>query len=342
MTGAANTVVPELSLASWEDADRLFQARREAMVSVRQPLVLITQVQRSGGTLVSSLMDGHPELHVHPWEITIGKPKYEWPEVDLSATADEWLEALRQKWVHRVFATGYVKDRARVEFVDGAPPSLLVPSFLDRLFRILVAEQPPETPREVLDHYFTALFNAWVDCQGLWDEPKRWLAGFCPRVGWGESRARWRRDYPDGRLVCVLRDPRGWYLSAANHPFDTFSADRDLLEVWETGAREIAHAKRDLGDDAFVMGFEGLVADPAAAMRALADWLGIAWDPVLASPTFNRRPVLPNSSFDRTQPGVRAEAGDRWRSTLEPGERAMIEERVLPLYEEVRSIADFA
>jgi hypothetical protein len=339
----SSTVTPDLVLASWEDADRLFQARREALVSIEQPLVLITQVQRSGGTLVSSLLDGHPELHVHPWEITVGKPKYEWPTVDVSASPDELLETLRQKWIHRVYATGYIKDPIRVEFVEPALPSLLVPSFLERLFRILVAEAPPRTARAVFDRYFTALFNAWLDCQGLWEQPKRWLAGFCPRLGWGESRARWRADYPDGRLVCVLRDPRGWYHSAVHHRVQSFSKDGpDILEAWLRGAHEIAQAKREMEDAVFVMGFEQLVTDPEAAMRALADWLGISWDPILVAPTFNRHPVPPNSSFDRGGTGIRLETGDRWRSELESEERAAIEERGLALYEEVRLLADFA
>jgi len=31
------------------------------LVEVREPLVLISQIQRSGGSLLSQLFDGHPE-----------------------------------------------------------------------------------------------------------------------------------------------------------------------------------------------------------------------------------------------------------------------------------------
>ena len=81
---------PDLSLASWRDADRLFRAAREAIVPVESPLVLISQTQRSGGTLMTTLLDGHPELHVHPYELHIGHPtKGDWPTFGLDDGVDD-------------------------------------------------------------------------------------------------------------------------------------------------------------------------------------------------------------------------------------------------------------
>src|SRR5262245_51494389 len=58
--------------------------RRHA-IPVTQPLVLISQIKRSGGTLLSQLFDGHPSCYAHPHELQIGKSKYQWPKLDLSA-----------------------------------------------------------------------------------------------------------------------------------------------------------------------------------------------------------------------------------------------------------------
>ena len=62
----------------WERLDEvdeyryLCQARLKHLVEVREPLVLISQIPRSGGTLLSQLFDGHPECHAHPGELEIG------------------------------------------------------------------------------------------------------------------------------------------------------------------------------------------------------------------------------------------------------------------------------
>src|SRR5687767_14274884 len=99
---------PRLSLADWRHTERLFRSRREALVPVREPMVLISQIQRSGGHLLNSLLDGHPQLHVHPWEIQIGHPgKAEWPILDLDADVDAWLAILSEPWLPVGFEGGY-------------------------------------------------------------------------------------------------------------------------------------------------------------------------------------------------------------------------------------------
>ena len=72
-------------------ATELADIRMRHLIEVRQPLVLIAQPNRSGGTLLSQLFDGHPQLHVHPWELEIGDRWDEWPELDLERTA-AWAE----------------------------------------------------------------------------------------------------------------------------------------------------------------------------------------------------------------------------------------------------------
>lgn len=341
---ALHQVEPRLSLADWRHAERLFHVRREAVVPVREPMVLISQIQRSGGTLLNSLLDGHPQLHVHPWEIQVGHPsKSEWPRLDLEAGVDAWFEMIKEPWLPRAFETGYRKDRHGGPLAEQSIPVTIVPSFVESLFRVLVAEDPPKSERAILERYFTAFFNAWLDYQGLSELPKAWLAGFCPRLAWGESRNRWRADYPDGRLVALLRDPRGWYASARSHAPDQRYGDLDsALKEWRQGTEEIADAKREAPDQVFVVTYERLVAEPETVMRALAEWLEIDWAPSLLEPTFNRRPVPPNSSFDIPAEGIRTESLERWRDELEQGERSPIEERDLPTYDAVRQLADAA
>jgi hypothetical protein len=218
---------------------------------------------------------------------------------------------------------------------------MLAPSFLERLFRLLCAEDPPRTQREILDRYLTAFFNAWVDCQGLRETPKSWVVGVGARLGWGESRAGFRTDYPDGRIVVIHRDPRAWYASASLFSRRYGKLD-EAVAIWRRGAEELIAAKEEDPEHVFALTYERLVTDPEPTMRALADWLRIKWHPILLDPTFNRQPTVPNSSFRVLETGIRLESLERWREVLSAETVAEIEAETRELDTAVRKAADLA
>jgi hypothetical protein len=316
------------------------------LVKVDQPLVLISQVQRSGGTLVNMLLDGHPELHVYPYELRGGRSSVEksrWPVLDMSATPDEWHEQICAPVLADQFRNGYLKKLPATEGLDelATLPFTVMPTMVEGLFRRLCSVRPPRSEREVLNHHMTALFNAWLDNQGLRERPKRWVTGLTPRAAWGESRDRFFAAYPDGRLVACLRDPRAWWASAS-HFWSQYGDFDATFPLWERGAAEMAAAKRERPAQVFLLTYETLVTDPERVMRALAAWLGIAWLPQLLCPTFNRLPTVPNSSFAMSKPGVRTESVERWRDVLDRRVVRTVERRALALDEQIRAQADIA
>src|SRR5262252_8179077 len=95
--------------AALEEYRDLCRVRLEHAVSVHEPLVLVSQVYRSGGTLLSQLFDGHPELHAHPHELRIGKPtSRDWADLDLGAP-DTWFASLYDWYAGMHFRRGYSK-----------------------------------------------------------------------------------------------------------------------------------------------------------------------------------------------------------------------------------------
>ena len=98
--------------------------RAARLVEVRQPLVLVSQIQRSGGTLLSQLFDHHPQLHAHPHELHTGHPNKEaWPALDL-ARPSEWFHTLYERPAKRSFNEGYRKLVSLKATGDGATEDL--------------------------------------------------------------------------------------------------------------------------------------------------------------------------------------------------------------------------
>jgi hypothetical protein len=322
-----------------QELEHIFQIACDNAVTVDQPLVLISQIQRSGGTLLNKLFDGHPAVHSHPSELHIGHPtKGYWPELEPGAGPDDWLEMLHERWIGRRFEEGFGR---RTLNRAGHPslPFMLAPSLLDRIFRAVCAERPPRTARDILDRYFTAFFNAWLDYQGLREEPKSYVTAFTPRLAWGEGRGRFLSDYPDGRLIACHRDPRAWYASASRQK-EGYSDLDEALALWSRGAEETLAAKAERGDAVFVVAYEDLVLEPERVTRALARWLDIQWNPILLRPTFNRLPTVPNSSYRLIDWGISTQSLDHWREVLSAGTVATIESAAMDLDEQVRAVRD--
>jgi hypothetical protein len=294
-----------------EEFDRLVEQRLATPVEVREPLVLISQIQRSGGTLLSQLLDFHPQLHAHPHELHIGYPrgKRDWPALDLDGDPEEWFSQLYEETSDNLLVEGYRKyARKWVQYDDErleTYPFLLIPSLQRRLFERCVRERRIERARDLLDAYMTSYFNAWVDNRNLYTGPKRWVTAFSARMAIERNnRRRFFADYPDGRLVAIIREPRSWYGSALAYNSDRYGNPEIAMRLWRDSAEGMIDAKQQFSDRVFLLSFEQLLADTEGTMRALAAFMELDFTSSLMTPTFNGLPIKANSSFPVDRGGV--------------------------------------
>jgi hypothetical protein len=190
----------------------------------------------------------------------------------------------------------------------------------------------------VLDVYFTALFNAWLDNQNLYRGPKRWIVVFRGRMHRPENLAGFFRDYADGRHITCVREPKARTASKL-----VFSGERELIadyaDGWRAATELQLQAKERYGERVLLLTFEQLVTQTERTMRALAGWLDIEFDPILTEPTFNGFSIKANSSFAVSNHGVLHEPLDNWREALSDEEAGIIDARTRDLYERVRDEA---
>lgn len=333
MAAAARGKRPWDRLSELEEYELLLQSRLEHAVHVDQPLVLISQVQRSGGTLLSQLFDGHPECHAHPGEVRLGHPnKLSWPALDLSLPYVEWFRALYKVRVIKDVKRGYRKSRAEDPDVF---PFLFSGRLQRQLFGGCIEAQAVERDRQVLDCWFTSFFNAWLDNHNLYTGPKRVVTGFTPVLALDPANvAGFFASYPDGTLVTIVRRPESWYASAARHR----KAHRDVgaaLALWRASAEAGLAARERYGDRVVVLTYEQLVGDTEATMARLAARLGIAMRDELLQPTYNGRPIRANSSFAVDRHGVLPER----RGEVDTATAAQVQTLAGDLYERAEAAA---
>jgi hypothetical protein len=311
-------VSPTWEVDDLTDYRALVRARLAHAVPVVQPLVLISQIQRSGGTLLLQLLDGHPELHVDPYELKIGHPKkHNWPPLDL-VRPDRCFETLYfPGTVERIRRT---ERTLRPNSGRSVFPYVFTPRLQKQVFDAVIGANPPTSEREILDAYFTSYFNAWLDNQNLYSRPKRAVVGFTPRLAMDAANVeRYFAAYPDGTLISIARDPRAWYCSAARHRPQHYEDVDTALALWRASTDATLDAASRYGDRVIVLTYEQLVLDPEATMRRIAERIGIAPSSILLRPTFNGLPVRANSSFQVTGEGILPERAGAFRDSLDDG-----------------------
>jgi hypothetical protein len=317
-----------------EEYTHLCKMRREKHVEVTEPLVLISQIQRSGGTLLSQLFDGHPQCHAHPYELFIGYPKkMYWPTLDLKDTPASWFKTLFEKPVLRAFEQGYTKYGKGIEEDLEIFPFVFLPSLQKAIFNDCVAAKPIGSARDIFNCYMTSYFNAWLDNQNLYGKKKRLITAFVPRMGMDEANLqRFFGTYPDGKLLSIIRDPKSWWVSARKHKPAVYGDLEKALDLWIASTEAVLAARRSYGSSVKVLKFEDLVTDTEGTMRGVAGFLNLDFHDCLLTPTFNGFPIKADSSYKVQGYGVIKDPVTRHKELLTPAETGRIEERTRSTY----------
>jgi len=300
------------------------------IVPVDQPLFLISQAQRSGGTLLLRLLDGQPECHVLPFQMRGIDAAAKKPPATLG-------EAWRLLWdpkLARRYEAGHRQRKHEVLYDDETFSFELEPERQRALFEACMRGRATPSPREYVDCHFTSYFNGWRDYGNL-AGPKRGVVGFEPGLARSRARRTAIRDiYPDGRVISIVRDPWSWYASARR--WEPRWADRDAaLDHWCSVANGTVKWRRHRGKqnrEVRMVTFERLLTDTEETMRAVARWLGIEYRPELLEPTFNGRPIKANTSFQDLRTEVSTKPLDRARGELVAEDVDRIEARAGELY----------
>jgi len=316
-----------------QEHEALHRARLAHVVPVREPLVLISQIQRSGGTLLSQLFDGHPECHAHPHELSIrylNEPRRS--AFDLSS-ADRSYEAVEEHRLAKRLRSGYRKPAARPGDADADVfPFLFLSGLQRRIFDACFAAGV-DSDRGVLDCYFTSFFNAWLDNQNLYATPKKLVTAFAPRLVRKEPAVeRLFGAYPDGFLISIVREPRAWFASARLQK-ERYADVEHAITRWRWSAEAALAARERYGDRAVVVTYEDLVSRTEETMTRLAERLGLSPSPTLLVPTFNGRPIRANSSYAVEGYGVLSNRTNAYLDALDEATVARVDELAGDVYE---------
>jgi hypothetical protein len=230
------------------------------------------------------------------------------------------------------FKSGYEKDQRECRtFAFIFPPALQ-----RKLFLGCLTGRVNTTARDILDAYMTSYFVAWLNNINIRGE-KKYITAFTPRLSVHQESIRsFFKTYPDGRLISLVRDPRNWYPSARGHETakKKYHDICKAIDQWNEGADAMIRNKLEFAERVCLLQFEDLVSKTETVMRYLARFLEIDFDPILLTPTFNKIPILANTSFRHEKGQIQAGTLSRHR-LLTAEEVELIEKRSGDRYRQV-------
>jgi hypothetical protein len=151
---------------------------------------------------------------------------------------------------------------------------------------------------------------------------------------WGDKRPSYitnlaivHRLFPDAQFVCLVRDGRDCVASLKRMPWFHGGAVRAAAR-WAQAIDHSRRAARRLGSGSFYeLRYERLVADPAAELAGLCDFLGEQYDPAMAEPWRLAPVAVPERKGHHalTHEPVTATRVGSWTDRLEPWEVSLCE-----------------
>jgi hypothetical protein len=278
--------------------------------------VFISGFQKSGTTLLLSLLDGHPELVVFPEELHFfekvlfqrDKAKAVREETGFKMFLPNWdLQGWSQG--DSRFREGYPEFNC-IEFNRSVNQALKIPrSDKDLLLQLVKSFAEA-------DNNISADKRHWVS-----KTPREEI--FLPIM--------LRMFGNDFRLIYIVRDPRDVYLSiskknqlAGKQPGQFPEAIINFCVYWQTHLKKLIYYQKR-HENLRILHFEKLIRDPENTLRELCDFLQIDFTAKLLHPTRHGKPWSGNSAFIDGFQGLSSEPSGRFHEALDLDARNTLE-----------------
>jgi hypothetical protein len=273
---------------------------------IQRPIFLLG-AHKSGTSLLRSLLDGHPELFVMPFEAHFFELARFWVDYRLRRTYPPTLslDQTREGYIELVRRYNTIKDPVGDNDLVGK----LDPDAIEQELSACPAETLPELIACIIASTYKSLMGQPMPDHLRTVEKSVENAEFAPDL---------IHMFPDAKFIHIVRNPYSNLVAirrkggGKDYPF-IGPAFRVLYNSFYS-----LYRNRRLIDDYQVVRYEDLLQQPEATVRSIADYLEIEFVDSLLRPTSLGQPWQGNSSRGLAFSGISAANLDLWRQEITP------------------------
>jgi hypothetical protein len=250
---------------------------------------MISAMYENGGNTTHRLLDGHPQMHVYPFESQLGTRlvgdhlssvfpvKYRWPVFALDAAPmQDYLSIIDEE----------CKVRARTPEVSKFRHVAFDFSDEDRAARYVdhVGRSGRSRAANVAA-FFRATFEAWKDHRR--SPEQRVYVGYSPIIVVDTESIL--HDLPAAHVLHIVRNPWSAYADTKKRPVPLRLADYML--GWTLNQHHALLFQKKWPERVHVLRIEDVMGDPTGTLGGLCRRLGLDVSASLAAPSWNGAPL---------------------------------------------------
>lgn len=311
-------------MLSLKSSYKLLLRRNKEYYHFNYPLIVVSGLQRSGTHLLENLLCNHNQVLSYYRELQIGKPnKFHWPNLQNETNIKKRFVEL----IPRNMSKHFLNINAHQNFIFDF-------SYFKKLFIKLEKKNNHLKPRTTLDNFFTAYFNAYLNCNhsNFYNEYKYIVATIPGLTIFKTSIENFFEDYPDGKIFVLIREPYIWWNSAQNH---TKKLNKFGLERYEKTLLNTKWACNEYNNNVFSVSFDHLVANTGKSMQAVLNCADIDFNEIATYPSKFPNYANDNSTFGHKKTKSVLKEKIKRELKVSKEDRLYIKSNIFPLYEEV-------
>ena len=250
-------------------------------------LVLISAGFEHGGNVTHRHLDGHPELLVYPFESQLGnrnfndflasieRVQYRYPEFPEGLRPDELYEQIIDEEMKT-----FLRKRNGSKFKDANLD--LDEADRKEAFKKHLGTGSFHPRANVIEAFFRSTLDAWKNYYTRARDNMTFV-GYSPAIGIDADRIV--RDFPNVRIVHIIRNPFSAYRDTKRRPFPQPLSK--YLITWNIYHSTVEMYAKMFPENVRIFRYEDLVGDKQSFMKGLSDFIGVEFSESMLYPSWN-------------------------------------------------------
>ncbi len=268
---------------------------------------------KAGTSLITALLDGHPNILVYPEETLFFR---RFLPVVQGKSRDEKIDLAKELLI-QMFEWNQENPPKHQQDYPDRDYSLI--SF-DDVCQYMVDVLPAQNTRDA-DFLNAAIIGFGQATNLLTQNKQYWVEKTPYNELYTDQIFDW---WPKAKCIHIVRDPRDNFISyERKHPEWT---SKVFISNWLRSSRAGLENLEKFGkENYFVLRFEDLLTDPKKFTKQVAQFLKIAWDEALLEPTRVGDGWQGNSMFAEKYQSISTAPIGRWKDLIDPFDLEIIQ-----------------